>query len=212
VIHKACQNDRLRFFGPLLSLTGLNCVYSLAIVSWLPTLLVREHGLGVSKTGYLVGLVGVPAGLLGNFFWQWRATRLQRGDPVKGVPRTLVLPAILSAPCLAAGLMSHSMALQLAGFGLGLFMGTAFSVLGPIAVQLFGPDRMRGRIISLNFLVIALLGYGAGPLAAVEIGALLTRRGEGLHQGLIALCLLTWPVVVSMTFAVVRNAGRVELQ
>ena len=208
----AYLRDRLRFFGPLLSLTGLNCVYSLAIVSWLPTLLVREHGLGVSKTGYLVGLVGVPAGLLGNFFWQWRATRLQRGDPVKGVPRTLVLPAILSAPCLVAGLMSHSMALELAGFGLGLFMGTAFSVLGPIAIQLFGPERMRGRIMSLNYLIVALLGYGAGPLAAVEIGALLTSSGEGLREGLIALCVLTWPVVVLMTFAVVRNSVRAELQ
>lgn len=200
--------SHIRFLGPLLSVTGINCIYSLAIVTWLPTILIREQDMSASEAGYLVGFVGVPVGLLGNFFWQWCGSRLQQRDPAKGMLRTFILPAFLAAPCFAAGLLSSSLPIQLAGFAAGLFMGTAFSVMTPIAIQSFTPARMRGRIVSLNFLMIAVFGFGLGPLAAVEIGALLEGEGQGLRAGVIALSMLVWPILVPTAIALVRNAGR----
>lgn len=198
--------SRLRFLGPLLSLTGINCIFSLAIVIWLPAVLIREHGITASQAGYLIAVVGVPAGLAGNFFWQWLATRLQRRDPQKGILRTFIAPALLVAPCFAAGLLTNSVPLQLAGFAAGLFMGTAFNVVTPIAIQYYTPSQMRARMVSVNFLIISVLGYGFGPLAAVEIAPFLVTGVSGLRMGLIALALISWPLLIFAVLTTVRNA------
>ncbi|MEP6870064.1 MAG: MFS transporter [Novosphingobium sp.] len=198
--------NRIRFLGPLLSLTGINCIYSLAIVTWLPTVLIREHHMTAANAGYLIGVIGVPAGVGGNFFWQWVAGRMQHRDPARGLLRPLVVAALLTAPCYAAGLLAHSANMKVMAFGCGLFLSTAFNLITPLAVQSYTSPHMRARIVSVNFLIIAVLGFGLGPLAAVEIGALLSSGVEGLRYGLIALSLLTWPVVVVVTLATVRNA------
>lgn len=196
---------RLRFLGPLLSLTGINCIFSLAVAIWLPTVLIREHGMSASQAGYLIGLIAVPAGLLGNFFWQWRGSHLQKRDPEKGNARAFMVPALLSAPCFIAGLLTDSAMLQLAGFAAGLFAGTGFNVLTPIAIQFYTPARMRARMVSLNFLIISLLGYGFGPLAAVELGTHLAQGPSALRCGLIALTAMSWPLLIIAAIAVIRN-------
>lgn len=199
-------NARRRFLGPLLSLTGINCIYSLAIAIWLPTALIREHGLSASNAGYLIGMVGVPGGLLGNFFWQWMSTRMQGRDPLKGIIRTFILPAILTAPINALGLLSHSLTLQLASFGIAMFMSTGFNVLTPISVQYYVPAQMRARMVTINFLIISVLGYGLGPMLAVEIGAMLSRDADSLRLGLAVTALVTWPLLIIATLMTMRNA------
>jgi len=196
---------RLRFLGPLVSLTGVNCIFSVAVAIWLPTILIREHGMTASQAGYLIGLIAVPAGLLGNFFWQWWGSYLQKHDPEKGHARAFILPALLSAPCFIAGLLSDSATLQLAGFAAGLFAGTGFNVLTPIAIQFYTPAWMRARMVSLNFLIIALLGYGFGPLATVELGLYLAEGPSALRYGLVALTAISWPLLIVATITVVRN-------
>lgn len=203
---------RVGFFGPLLSLTGLSSLFSLAIIAWFPALLAREEGLSPSYVGYLMALVGVPAGLMGNFFWQWVATRKQLAGPPYGIVRTFWVPALLTSPAYAIGLMMDSIVLQLGFVGVAMFMSTAFSVVTPMSIQLFGPPQMRARISSVNLLVVALLGYGLAPLAAVELGALVVGEGKGLRQGLIVLALLVWPFITGFSFLVVRKAHLAELQ
>ena len=203
---------RFGFFGPLLSLTGLNSLYSLAIIAWLPALLAREQGLSPSSAGYLIGLVGVPAGLVGNFFWQWIATRKQVADPTGGIVRTFRLPALVAAPAFAAGLMTDSLVPLLCGFGVGMFFSTAFSVVSPLSIQLFGPPQMRGRVSSIYLLIVAVLGYGLAPLAAVELGAAVAGEGHGLREGLVILSLLVWPVLIWMSFRVAGKTHLVQIQ
>lgn len=203
---------RISFFGPLLSLSGLSSLYSLAIIAWLPALLAREQGLTPSHVGYLMAFVGVPAGLTGNFFWQWVGTRKQLAGPPYGIVRTFWLPALLTAPLFVIGLSMKSLVLQLGFIGMAMFMSTCFSVVSPMCIQLFGPSRMRARISSIYLLFIALFGYGLAPLAAVELGALVVGEGQGLRQGLITLTLLVWPVVSGLSFLVIAKARLAELQ
>lgn len=203
---------RIGFFGPLLSLTGLNSLFVLAIIAWLPSLLAREQGISPSHVGYLMAIVGVPAGLFGNFFWQWIATRKQLADPAAGIVRTFWWPSLLTAPIFVVGLMMDSLVLQLCCVGLAMVMSTAFAVVSPMSIQLFAPQRMRARMSSIYLLFIAVMGYGLAPLAAVELGALVAGEGKGLRQGLILLSLLVWPALILLTFLANRNARLAEVQ
>lgn len=205
--------QHVRFLGPLLSLTGLNCIAGLAAAIWMPTVLIREQGMTAAHAGYLVGLFGLPAGLLGNFFWQWVGTRLHRRDPEKGLLRTFLWPAFLAGPSFAAGLMSTEPMIQLAGFAGGIFLGTAFSVTTPLSIQAYIPARMRARFVSINFLIISIFGYGLGPVIAVEVGSLIAGEGHGLRIGLIATAIISWPLSFMTAWLIVRNAeARVAAQ
>ena len=203
---------RLGFFLPLLALTGLSSLFSLAIIAWFPALLSRELGISPSRIGYLMAGVGVPAGLIGNFFWQWVATRKLLAGPSNGIVRTFWVPALLASPIYVAGLMMDSLYLQLGFVALAMFMSTAFPVVTPMSIQLFGPPQMRARITSIYLLFIAIFGYGLAPLAAVELGALVVGEGQGLRQGLIFLTLLVWPVILGASILVIRKAHLAELQ
>lgn len=196
---------RRRFLGPLLSLTGINCIYGLAIAIWLPTVLIREHGVSPATAGYLVGSFGVPSALVGNFFWQWVATRMQRNDPLKGNVRAFIVPALLVAPLNVGGLLTHNIWIQLAGFGIGTFFSTGFNVLTPLSVQYYVPAGLRARMVTVNFLLISVLGYALGPWVAVELGMLLGHGAESLRLGLVAGAALTWPVLVIVTLLAIRN-------
>ena len=206
------KRARIGFLGTLLSLTGLNSLFVLAIIAWFPSLLAREQGISPSRVGYLMAIVGVPAGLFGNFFWQWIATRKQLADPAAGIVRTFWLPSLLTAPVFVVGLMMDSLVLQLCCVGVAMVMSTAFAVVSPMSIQLFAPQRMRARMSSIYLLFVAVLGYGLAPLAAVELGALVAGEGKGLRQGLILLSLLVWPVLILLTFLVNRNARLAEVQ
>lgn len=204
----AYLNGRRRFLGPLLSLTGVHCIYTLAIAIWLPAVLIREHGLTAGKAGYLIGLVGVPAALTGNFFWQWVSTLMQHRDPIRGIARTFIAPTLLVAPINVAGFLTHSLVLQLSTFGISMFLATGFNVLTPLSVQYYVPAQMRARMVTVNFLIISVLGYALGPVAAVELGTLLSRGSDSLRLGLVAVTAITWPFLVILTAATVRNVDR----
>ena len=197
--------SRGRFLGPLLSLTGLNCIYGLAIAIWLPTVLIREHGVSAATAGYLVGSFGVPSALIGNFFWQGVATRMQRNDPLRGNLRAFIVPALVVAPLNAGGLLTHNMWIQLAGFGIGTFFSTGFNVLTPLSVQYYVPAGLRARMVTVNFLLISVLGYALGPWAAVELGLLLSHGPDSLRLGLAAGAAITWPVLIIATLVAIRN-------
>lgn len=196
---------RGRFLLPLLSLNGFNGLFGLAIVIWLPTVLIREHGVSAAEAGYLVGLVGVPTGLAGNFFWQWLSKRTQIRDPHRGLLRVLIAPALLVAPIYVVGLLANSLAAKLGCFGVGMFLSTGFNVLTPIAIQFYVPAYLRARMITVSFLILSVLGNALGPMVAVELGLLLSHGTDSLRLGLVACTVLTWPFLMAATLMTIRN-------
>ena len=189
-----------------MSLTGISSAFNTTIAIWLPTVLIREHGMTASQAGYTIALVAVPAGLFGNFFWQWWGTRLQMRNAAKGHVHAFIIPTLMTGPCYIAGFLTSNVTLQLVGFAAGLFAGVAFNVLTQIAIQFYTPAQMRARMVSINYLAVSLLGYGLGPSAAVELGQHLTEGSSDLRYGLIGLTAIAWPLLILVTMTAVRNA------
>ena len=202
---------RALFFVPLLTAAGVYCFYGLAVVTWLPTLLVREEGLDISNAGYLLGCIGVPTALAGNFIWPQLAMAIDRKRPKRGAVIVLMIAALVAGPAFAIGISIGGTVMYVC-LGLGIFFGSAFPVIPPIAYQQFGPIRMRARLTAVNLLVIAILGYGLGPLIAVELGALIAGHEHGLSAGLIWMAALTTPVLAALTFLATRQSALADDQ
>ncbi|KCZ53312.1 hypothetical protein HY29_03585 [Hyphomonas beringensis] len=202
---------RALFFVPLLTAGGVYTFYGLAVVTWLPTLLVREEGLSLSNAGYLLGWIGVPTALAGNFIWPQIAMAIDRRWPKRGAVTVLMIAAFVAGPAFAVGILTGGTVLYFC-LGLGILSGSAFAVMPPIAYQQFGPIRMRARLTAVNLLVIAILGYGLGPLIAVELGTVIAGAEHGLGKGLAWLAILATPVLVLLTFLATRQSALVDDQ
>lgn len=196
---------------PLLTAAGVYSFFALAVVTWLPTFLVREEGLSLSRAGYLLGWIGIPAALIGNFIWPQVALNIDRKWPKKGAVTVLMIAGCAVGPAFAAGITSGGVVLYVC-LAIGILFGSAFGVMPPIAYQQFGPIRMRARLAAVNLLVIALLGYGLGPLVAVELGALIRGGEHSLGVGLAWLCVLTTPFLIALTLLAIRQSGLADDQ
>jgi MFS family permease len=163
--------DGLRFIRACRFLTTLAVVQALAALSAgatsaLLVVLAEQHlGVGAARFGFLIGAIGVGAGL-GPLVLQW---------VVKDVRR----PAFLFGPYLLRGVVdlglatfsSFAVALAaLAGYGVGTSIG---NVAYNTTLQSVVPDETRGRVFAFYDVVwqsARLVSIGVGGALADAIG------------------------------------------
>lgn len=134
-----------------------------ALISWLPTLLQREHGMTPLEAGGLVALSittsGVIASVAGGALSDWFVQRW-------GVPARVVLLLACYTLTLVGAVSfffagsAQQAALAFAVWALGSISGY---VIGHVVMQEGVPNQMRATTIALSLTITALLGIGMGP-------------------------------------------------
>ncbi|MGE0387762.1 MAG: spinster family MFS transporter [Gammaproteobacteria bacterium] len=134
-----------------------------AMVNWLPSYLIRAHGMGTAEIGLRLALAsGVLAGIgtvAGGYLSDWTARR----DP----RRRLLIPTLgvfLAAPFIFATLMVDdgrtALALYLVpGLLMSLWLGPVHSINQGLV-----PNRMRATAAGIIVLVMNMIGVGLAPL------------------------------------------------
>lgn len=152
-----------RLYGCLFFGVALLMPVNFGIVAWFPTFLVRAFGWTPSEAGYALGSMGMLTSVGGTLLLPWCADVLSK----RGVQDALVRVALFA--CLVGGaLMIVALNLSQPRFMISL-MVPALTLIGglaalpSIAVQLISPNRMRGQLVALYGLTVALVGLGAGP-------------------------------------------------
>jgi len=184
-----CASMRHLFAG-----AAIYSIAAYAVVGWLPSFLIRGHGLSAGTAGtmlaLILGLVGgagtVLGGVLadrigaGNAAWRLRAVAVALLVMALGwgvvffETRTTVVLTVLVLP----------------GALLGLYLGPTFAM-----VQSLVEPAVRATAAALLLFVFNLVGLGSGPLAVgVLSDALLPRFGPDSPKN--ALLLLIPPLCV----------------
>lgn len=173
---------------------------------WMPSFLVRTHGLSIAHAGLVFGLASGLGAVAGAFFSGWLCDRLVQRDarwqlrlPMLGV--SLAIPIVLGLLAWPAGghwqlgtvSVPYPMALALA-FG---FFASWWPSLSYSAVSQMVAPHERGTAAAILNLFITLFGVGAGPLVTGMISdALRPRYGaESLRYALAcAMALMVFTV------------------
>lgn len=167
-------------------------IISVMVVSgftvWIASFFMRVHGLGLQRTGLIIGLgAGVFSGL-GSYLGGYFGNRLGERDRLRIglVPIWAALCAALSAFGLSlAGNLYLALAFMLS---LKLF---SYMYIGPGYATVVGqlPSRIRGVGMSVVLTLCTLIGYGLGPLL---VGAASDLAGgtQSLRVGVAVLGLL----------------------
>jgi len=187
--------------------SGVAAFAGYAMNLWLPSFLIRSHGLSTAQAGGWLAMIQIGAGIGGGVLGGFVADRFAVRDK-----RWLALvPAVAMAVAAPAGYVAftaRSPALAL--------MGTAVTLLGYYswaggvytAVQAMVGLRMRAVAVAMLLFIINLIGMGFGPPIIGAVSDLL--RATAGDQSLRLSLLIAAPMF--LVSAVLYVAGALNLR
>ena len=168
-----------------------------ALAAWLPTFLVRVHGLSIAEAGASFGTLTALTGLVGTALGGWLGDRAARRHP-RGHLRVSAIGLLLAAPVTLLAIASSHPVVFWSSTAVAEVL--VFLNVGPLNAVIVGAaaPAIRARAVAVNVFAIHLLGDALSPWI---VGALSDRFG--LRLGLAVL-----PPVLALSGALCLLAGR----
>jgi MFS family permease len=154
---------RRAFYARILLGVGTLAIVVLGMPAWLPTYLIRAHGMPAALVGFRFGILVVSFGIAGALVGPWIAQQLERRGYEDAPLRTAALSMFPMLLCCACIPFATSAAGALAAAAGTVFFFSLPTGCMAAALQLVAPSRMRGAIGALYSFVAQLIGFGAGP-------------------------------------------------
>ena len=141
----------------------LQAMLGYGLAQWLPSFLMRTHGIAEAQAGAVMGLVFGVAGILGAITGGKLCDRAARGGN-HHIPRLLGNVTLIAVPILAIAFQVPHLVASLPLFFIPIFLINFY--LGPSLglVQTLSPVRMRAVSAALVMLAMNLIGLGLGPV------------------------------------------------
>lgn len=173
-----------------------------ALNAWIPTFLIRLHGLSPAEVGAKFGTMVATlstAGVLAGGWLADRMVRAGRSDAYLGVP---ALGALAATPFVVAFPQAGSVGTTLLLLAPVLFFGAMPFAAGTAAIPALAPNRMRAQLLAVYLLLANLIGAGGGPWLV----ALWTDQVMGTPMGL-GTSLAIVPATLLLAGAAINAAG-----
>ncbi|MEJ7935456.1 MFS transporter [Sphingobium sp. AN558] len=156
--------------------------------AWAPTLLQRNFGLSPASTAWPIGTAMIIGSIAGTLLGGAMSDRMIKRGDLSARTRPMLFGFITYVPAAAFGLMGSPLFAVL-GFGLLLFSVAMVQSATPLALQEAVPANMRGQIIALQYLILALVGIGLGPTLVGVITDSLFKSGAMLGWSIFTLAM-----------------------
>lgn len=188
-------NGRL-YGGHFLAFTSIT-ILGYGSLSWMPSVLVRSHGLSTADAGFLLGVALLIAGPIGVLSSGWLADHFAKRRMASGPMLTAVIAIAFLAVATPFFALSPTLAqVHLAAFLLALAQSFPYGISSASLVAV-APEALRGRVLALYLMISNLFGLTCGPLFV----ALLTDRyfedDQKLYLSLALLPVLTTPIALA---------------
>jgi predicted MFS family arabinose efflux permease len=166
-------------------------IYSIAVyaaVAWLPSFLIRSHGMNSGTAGtllaFILGLVGGSGTLLGGLIADHLGARNPAWRLLTVATALVVVSLFWATVFLTTNSVTALILLVLPGGLLGFYLGPTFAM-----VQSLIDPAMRATAAAVLLLVINLVGLGLGPVAVGALSdALVPYFGaDSLRMALVAV-------------------------
>ncbi|HKY82392.1 MAG TPA: MFS transporter [Sphingobium sp.] len=190
--------------------------FAVGIQSWNSAYLSRHFGWQLSDIGFWLGLTQVLSSLMGLWFHGWAVDRIfSRGRQDAHLVYFGAMCALACPFGIAAYLMPNAVGMIIC-YNIAYFLVMAFASIGPAALQIATPPRLRGKATAVYMIVLSILGTIMGPIIVASFTDLLfqdeSKLGlsmalfSGLTTVLAALC--CWAGRAPMRRAVAAQLGK----
>ncbi|AOI94107.1 MFS transporter [Burkholderia pseudomultivorans] len=155
--------ERRGFYVRLFIGVGMLAIVVLGMPTWLPTYLIRTHGMPAAVVGFRFGSVvvtfGIAGALLGPLVVRW----LERRGYEDATLRTAAIAMVPMLLCCASIPFATSATCVLAAAAGTVFFFSLPTGCLAAALQYVAPSRMRGTVGALYTFFAQLIGFGLGP-------------------------------------------------
>lgn len=193
------------FLPHYLSFSCISLAY-FALISWIPTVLIRVFDLSATHTGAMLGSALIVGGIIGALSGGFLFDFVSRRFGIHRVPRLLAATMFLLVPSALVVLLPDAQTATL----IAVFSCGCFPIIGTTAVTLTQAmvlPEMRGISISLIGLFATLIGFTFGPLLVAR----LTERVFADPQSVgVSLMIVMVPAVLIAASLVGLVAYRIE--
>lgn len=204
--------QRKRLYGAFLLGVPFLVVILYALQAWVPTWLVRVHGLGLAEAGRTYGTISLVAGSLGVLSGPpaaaWLARRGYRDEPL----RIAIFALVLLVPCVVATTLTTNLSAAVALLATASFLITLPMAMFTAALQRVTPNEIRGLIAGMFVVAVSVVGLTLGPTSV----ALLTDEvfGDPLAVGksLAVVATICGPVSIALFAAGLAEYRRIAGQ
>lgn len=166
---------------------ALTAFVGYAFTSWMPSFLVRSHGMTTGEIGTWLGLIlGIPGGI-GIVLGGYLADRLG-GRDARWYMWIVAVALTVTVPFSAAVFLADTPAIALALFGVPVLLGNFYQATTFSQAQGLVGLRMRAVAAAILLFILNIIGLGLGPyLVGVLSDAMSDRFGiESLRYALFA--------------------------
>jgi MFS family permease len=155
--------NNLRLYTALL--VGVPCIVLVlyGLQSWVPTYLLRVHGMSLAEAGTRYGMIALLAGSLGVLSGPAVARLLERWNYPDAQLRVASIALIIMCPCLAGLAFAPTAASALTAIALVSFLVPLPLALVAAALQTVTPNQMRGVVVGVYVVTTNVIGLALGP-------------------------------------------------
>lgn len=159
----AFLRERRAFYGIFYPAITAHVMAIYAVPAWAPSLLIRRFGLDTAQAGVRFGVVALVAGVSGMLAGPWLARLLGRRDPAAGPVRGMRVAVLLTALLAMMLPLPASAGQMLALLAAIIFTTTLPMPLASAVLMGATPDRLRGFIGAIYFVLASLVGLAIAP-------------------------------------------------
>ncbi|MEQ1488991.1 MAG: MFS transporter [Terricaulis sp.] len=184
------------YFGHVLAFTAIT-ILAYGSISWMPSVLVRVHGLQTSEVGLLLGfalLIAGPLGVMssGVLVDALAKRRIASGPMLAALVSVVLLAIAVPAYALAPNLESA----RIAAYGLAFAQSFPYGIASA-SLAIVAPAALRGQLVALYLMISNLLGLTLGPLLVALLTDNVFRDDAAVGLSLSVLPLLTTPLAIA---------------
>lgn len=182
--------------GHFLAFTAIT-ILAYGSISWMPSVLVRVHGLQTSEVGLLLGFALLIAGPLGVMSSGALVDALARRRVASGP----MLAALVSVVLLAIAVPAYALApnlkiARLTAYGLAFAQSFPYGIASA-SLAIVAPAALRGQLVALYLMISNLVGLTLGPLLVALLTDNFFHDDAAVGLSLSLLPLLTTPLALA---------------
>lgn len=180
----------------------------MALNLWIPSFLIRSLGWSQMSVGSLYGGCLISASIVGVLIAGVFTTKLIKKGQLDAPLKVAFVSVLLSLPPLALVPLAQSAYVIIPLLFVGLVLVTIPIALGPVFLQSVCANEVRGQVVAIYLLVVAIIGNVLGPLFVASITDYVVKDPAKVHISLLVAILLFLPLSAAFLFKARKNVPR----